>query len=129
MLFEFLGAFVETLGYISLAVSLALGVVNVPFALLFMLVAVLSGVLLSLTAVLLEDVAFRRYGQIRELLKLVAFSVAENFGYRQIITAYRVRGFFAYLRGDKAWGEIQRIGFAGELEAAAEGVPERPVTA
>jgi cellulose synthase/poly-beta-1,6-N-acetylglucosamine synthase-like glycosyltransferase len=129
VLFEFFGAFVETLGYISLAVSLALGVVNVPFALLFMLVAVLSGVLLSLTAVLLEDVAFHRYGQIRELLKLVVFSVAENFGYRQIITAYRVRGFFAYLRGDKAWGEIQRIGFAGELEAAAEGVPERPVTA
>lgn len=129
VLFEFLGAFVEMLGYISLVVSLALGVVNVPFALLFMLVAVLSGVLLSLTAVLLEDVAFRRYGQFRELLKLVAFSVAENFGYRQVITAYRVRGFFAYLRGDKAWGEIQRIGFAGEAEPAVEGAPERPVTA
>jgi hypothetical protein len=64
VLFEFLGAFVETLGYVSLAVSLALGV-NVPFALLFMLIAVLSGVLLSLPVV--------------------------------------VRGFFAYLRGDKAW--------------------------
>ena len=129
VLFEFLGAFVEMLGYISLVVSFVLGVVNVPFALLFMLVAVLSGVLLSLAAVLLEDVAFRRYGQFRELMKLVFFSVAENFGYRQIITAYRVRGFFAYLRGDKAWGEIQRIGFAGEPERAVEGAPERPVTA
>jgi hypothetical protein len=90
VLFEFLGAFVETLGYVSLAVSLALGV-NVPFALLFMLIAVLSGVLLSLPVV--------------------------------------VRGFFAYLRGDTAWGEIQRIGFAGELDPAVEGAPERPVTA
>lgn len=62
-------------------------------------------------------------------MNLIFFSIAENFGYRQIITAYRVRRFFAHLRGDKAWGEIQRIGFAGELEAAAEGVPERPVTA
>ncbi|MGZ6643288.1 MAG: glycosyltransferase [Solirubrobacteraceae bacterium] len=129
VLFEFLGAFIETFGYVSLAVSLALGVVNVPFALLFMAIAILSGVLLSLAAVLLEDLAFRRYGRFRELVKLVFFSVAENFGYRQVITAYRVRGFFAYLRGDKAWGEIQRIGFAGELEAAAEGVSERPLTA
>lgn len=48
MLFEFLGAFIETPGYISLVISLIFGVVNWPFALLFMLVAVLSGVLLSL---------------------------------------------------------------------------------
>lgn len=47
MLFEFLGAFIENPGYISLVISLIFGVVNWPFALLFMLVAVLSGVLLS----------------------------------------------------------------------------------
>ncbi|MBA2504458.1 MAG: hypothetical protein H0V29_00775 [Thermoleophilaceae bacterium] len=35
----------------------------------------------------------------------------ENFGYRQIITLYRLRGFFSYLRGDKQWGEIKRVGF------------------
>jgi cellulose synthase/poly-beta-1,6-N-acetylglucosamine synthase-like glycosyltransferase len=112
LLFELMGAFVETLGYVSIAVSLALGVVNVAFALVFMAVAVLSGILLSLAAVLLEDVAFRRYGRLRELLRLVVYSVGENFGYRQVITGYRVRGFLAYLRGDKAWGEIRRVGFA-----------------
>jgi hypothetical protein len=37
--------------------------------------------------------------------------MGENFGYRQVITGYRLRGFVAYLRGDKAWGEIRRIGF------------------
>jgi cellulose synthase/poly-beta-1,6-N-acetylglucosamine synthase-like glycosyltransferase len=110
--FEFLGAFVEVFGYLSLVVSLILGVVNVSFALTFLAVAVLSGVLLSLAAVLLEDFAFRRYGRLPELLRLIAFSVAENFGYRQLITGYRIRGVFAYLRGDKAWGEIRRIGFA-----------------
>jgi cellulose synthase/poly-beta-1,6-N-acetylglucosamine synthase-like glycosyltransferase len=113
--FEFLGAFVELFGYTALVVSLILGVVNVSFALMFISVAVLSGVLLSLAAVLLEDVAFRRYGRLRELLRLVAFSIAENFGYRQMITGYRIRGFFAYLRGDKEWGEIRRIGFAETL--------------
>jgi cellulose synthase/poly-beta-1,6-N-acetylglucosamine synthase-like glycosyltransferase len=114
--FEFLGAFVEVFGYLSLVVSLILGVVNVSFALTFLAVAVLSGVLLSLAAVLLEDFAFRRYGRLPELLRLIAFSVAENFGYRQLITGYRIRGVFAYLRGDKAWGEIRRIGFAQTLD-------------
>jgi hypothetical protein len=74
--------------------------------------------LLSLAAVLLEDLAFRRFERPGELTKLVAYSVVENFGYRQLMTAYRVRGFFAYLRGDKAWGEIQRVGFAAPPAAA-----------
>lgn len=111
VMFEFLGTFIETLGYVSIVISLILGIVNVAFAVLFIAVAVLSGVLLSLAAVLLEDLAFRRYGRLRELLTLVVYSIAENFGYRQIITSYRMRGFFDYLRGDKAWGEIRRIGF------------------
>jgi cellulose synthase/poly-beta-1,6-N-acetylglucosamine synthase-like glycosyltransferase len=118
--FEFLGAFVETLGYVTVVVSLALGVVNVKFALVFFAVAVLSGVLLSLAAVLLEDLAFRRFERRGELLQLVAYSVAENFGYRQLMTCYRVRGFFAYLRGNKAWGEIRRVGFTPVAVSTSE---------
>jgi cellulose synthase/poly-beta-1,6-N-acetylglucosamine synthase-like glycosyltransferase len=110
--FEFLGAFIETLGYITVTVALILGAINIWFAIVFFAVAVLSGVLLSLAAVLLEDLAFRRFERQRELLQLVAYCLAENFGYRQLMTFHRVRGFFAYLRGNKAWGEISRVGFA-----------------
>jgi cellulose synthase/poly-beta-1,6-N-acetylglucosamine synthase-like glycosyltransferase len=117
--FEFLGAFIETLGYVTVVLSLVLGVINVSFAVVFFAVAVLSGVLLSLAALLLEDLAFRRFERQGELLQLVAYCLAENFGYRQLMTAYRVRGFFAYLRGNKAWGEIRRVGFT----------PVTPVTA
>lgn len=120
VMFEFFGAFIESVGYISIVVSLALGIVNLQFALLFLAVAVLSGVLLSLAAVLLDDLAFRRYGRVRDMLLLVVFSVAENFGYRQIITGYRLRGFFDYLRGDQTWGEIKRVGF-GQTPASPPG--------
>jgi hypothetical protein len=109
--FEFLGAFVETLGYLAITLSLVLGIVNYEFALAFLAVAVLAGLLLSVSAVLLEDLAFRRYGRLGDLLALIAYGVLENLGYRQLITAYRVRGFFSYLRGNKSWGEIQRVGF------------------
>jgi len=110
-LFEFLGAFIEATGYVIVPVGLLIGAVNVPFALLFFAIAVLSGVLLSLSAVLLDDLAFRRFGRLRDLFLLIAIAVVENFGYRQILTIYRVRGFFAYLRGDSAWGTIRRTGF------------------
>src|SRR5262249_57880531 len=85
--FEFLGAFIEMLGYVAVVVSLVLGVVNVSFALVFFAVAVLSGVLLSLAALLLEDLAFRRFERWSELFRLIAYSVAENFGYRQLMTS------------------------------------------
>jgi cellulose synthase/poly-beta-1,6-N-acetylglucosamine synthase-like glycosyltransferase len=127
VVFEFLGPFIEILGYVAVVVALALGVVNVPFALLFFAVAVLSGVLLSLAAVLLEDLAFRQFERQRDLLRLVGYAVAENFGYRQLMTGYRVRGFFAYLRGDKAWGEIRRVGFAQVDLAPAEAPNEERV--
>jgi len=111
VLFEVLGTIIEVLGYLAVAISLALGVVNVPFALLFLLIAVLSGVLLSLSAVLLEDVAFRRNARVRDLVRLIVFALLENIGYRQLITLYRIRGFVGFLRGDKSWGEITRVGF------------------
>jgi len=126
--FEFFGSFVETLGYVVVLVSLAIGAINGAFAVIFFAVAVLSGVLLSLAAVLLEDLAFHRFGRTRDLIRLLAFSIAENFGYRQLMTGYRVRGFFAYLRGNKTWGEIQRVGFA-PTDALPQAPEAQPVSA
>ena len=118
ILFELLGTLVEVAGYVAIAVAFAFGVVNTEFALIFVLVAVFSGVLLSLSAVLLEDLAFRSYGGLRELTRLIAYSVFENFGYRQVITLFRIGGFFSYLRGDKTWGVIERLGFHSAEDAA-----------
>ena len=74
--------------------------------------------LISLSAVLLEDVAFRRYSRVRDLARLILFALLENLGYRQLITIYRLRGFLGYLRGDKAWGEIKRVGFGEQMPVA-----------
>lgn len=112
--FEFFGAFIETFGYVVFVASWILGAINWPFALAFIAIAIISGVLLSLAAVLLEDLAFRRHDRPTELLRLICYAVAENFGYRQLLTLYRVRGFFAYLRRDNSWGEMQRRGFSGD---------------
>lgn len=115
-IFEFFGAFMEFTGYISVAASFALGIINIKFALLFYAVAIMSGIFLSLSSLLLEDMAFRKFGSWREFLRLLFYCVAENFGYRQLITVYRMRGLVNYVKGDKAWGTIERKGFEEELQ-------------
>jgi cellulose synthase/poly-beta-1,6-N-acetylglucosamine synthase-like glycosyltransferase len=114
VLFEFLGAFIELAGYLAIPLAFLLGYINVLAAAGFFALAVGSGISLSLSALLLEDMAFRRFGRWRDFLRLLAFCLMENFGYRQVMTFYRVRGFWSYLRGDHNWGHIDRKGFAAE---------------
>src|SRR3712207_9050509 len=54
-LFEFLGPVIELLGYLAFVLGLALGYLNLPFALAFFLAAVGLGALLSTAAVFLEE--------------------------------------------------------------------------
>jgi cellulose synthase/poly-beta-1,6-N-acetylglucosamine synthase-like glycosyltransferase len=122
LLFEFLGAFIEALGYLAIPLGFALGYLNAGAASLFFLLAVGSGISLSLSALLLEDMAFKKFGRWRDFARLVLFCVIENFGYRQIMTYYRVRGFVSYIRGDHGWGHIDRAGFAADAIQADVGM-------
>src|SRR5262249_12547027 len=60
-LFEMLGPFVEVAGYAAVLLSLWLGILDMKFLLLFFVLAVLYGVFLSIAAILLEEISFRRY--------------------------------------------------------------------
>lgn len=110
LFFEMLGPVVELAGYIVFAFSWAFGVINLSFALLFLSAAVLLGIVLSLAALVLEELSFRKYPRIRHILMLFLFGVLENFGYRQIHSFWRVQGIWSFLRGEKKWGAMERVG-------------------
>ena len=55
------GPLIELLGYIVLPVAVALGLLSVPFLVAFLIVAVLLGALLSVSALALEEFSFRRH--------------------------------------------------------------------
>lgn len=67
---------------------------------------------LSIAAVGLEELTFRRYPKFTDLLQLFGLAVIENFGYRQLTTYWRIRGFISALRGKTGWGQMERKGFA-----------------
>ena len=112
LIFEAIGPLVETAGYVITAIAIALGFIDVLFAELFFVSAVLYGTLISVSAVLLEEISFRRYPRMTDLLRLCAYGVFENFGYRQMTAWWRFWGIIDYFRGRQGWGAMTRKGFA-----------------
>jgi cellulose synthase/poly-beta-1,6-N-acetylglucosamine synthase-like glycosyltransferase len=108
---EMLAPLVEVLGYLITVLGAALGVINFSFALLFILVAWGYGMLLSLWAVVLEEVSFRRYRRPGDLARLLLYAVFETFGYRQRTVWWRLRAFFTARKRRRVWGEMVRKGF------------------
>jgi cellulose synthase/poly-beta-1,6-N-acetylglucosamine synthase-like glycosyltransferase len=112
LIFEALGPIVEVAGYAVTAVAVAFGLLDVVFAELLFLSAVVYGAVMSVAAVLLEELTFRRYPRTRDLARLCAYGVLENFGYRQLTTWWRFRGVVDFVRGRQGWGAMTRKGFA-----------------
>ncbi len=113
---EILGPVIESVGYVTFIVAIVLGRASGPYVLAFLAVAFALGLSLSFAAVGLEELSFRRYPRKRDLLTLLFVAIAENIGYRQISIWWRLRGMISKLRGAKAWGAMERKGFAASDE-------------
>jgi cellulose synthase/poly-beta-1,6-N-acetylglucosamine synthase-like glycosyltransferase len=113
LLFEMLSPLFEFGGYLIVLLALALRAIDVPFALLFFTTAMLLGVILSLSSLLLEGMTFRRYPKLSAAAILVVYGIVENFGFRQMHTWWRLCGLIDYARGKRGWGTMQRRGFGG----------------
>lgn len=107
---EMFGPLIEVLGYFGVVLGLFLGLINIKFAVLFLTVAVGYGFLMSIWAIVLEEVSFRRYPRASDTLRLIGFALVEAFGYRQLTVWFRVQAFWKYFRGDKNWGVMVREG-------------------
>lgn len=113
-LLEMIGPLVEFVGYFAVIFSVAVGLASPLWLLGFLLLALVFGVAVSVASVALEELCFRRYPKFSDLVKLFGIAIVENFGHRQIVTFWRVHGFFSYLCGRKGWGgSLQRVGFGG----------------
>lgn len=109
---EMWGPVIEVIGYLAFALTLALGLASVPYVLAFFMVAIVLGVVLSVAAVGLEEITFRRYPRFKDLLSLFMLAIIENLGYRQIVTFWRVKGMVSFFARKKSWGTAVRKGFS-----------------
>ena len=109
VLVEAMSPVLEFAGLLFTLVLYALGYLNPAAALLFLSAAVGLGLLLSSSALLLEERSFHVYPRYRDSLILFTWAVLENFGYRQLNTWWRLIGTWHWLTGKEAkWGAMKR---------------------
>ncbi len=149
--FELLAPVVELGGYLYLALVLTLGSsnsalssavgpdaldlgvtiggLNWPVATALIGATLLYSVVITLLALLAEELTFARYRTNRDLTMALAGIVGENLGFRQLTLWWRLRGLVDGFRNrPTVWGDMERAGFGGTAEAppaVAEGAARR----
>jgi cellulose synthase/poly-beta-1,6-N-acetylglucosamine synthase-like glycosyltransferase len=116
---EACGCVVEAIGTLVLIpISLFVLKTPLPIFLLFLLLAVAYGTLLSMGSVVLEEITLRRYPRLKDVMILMAFAVVENIGYRQLVTFFRAFGMLQSFRRKRSWEMVKHEGIASEPAGA-----------
>jgi cellulose synthase/poly-beta-1,6-N-acetylglucosamine synthase-like glycosyltransferase len=110
VLFELCGPTIEIVGPIATLSWWWTGHLSTQFVVALLIVAFLLGILLSVAALALEEFSFRRHPRKREVVRLVAYAIVENLGYRQLNDLWRNLAFVDLARRRKAWGAQRRRG-------------------
>lgn len=114
VLFELLGPLIEAFGLVVFLVGAVLGLIAWAEAGIFLLLSLSLGLLLSVSAIMLEEFSFPMYRKPRELALLYAAAVLENFGYRQLTVWWRLKGLFRWVgRRQHRWETITRSASVG----------------
>jgi cellulose synthase/poly-beta-1,6-N-acetylglucosamine synthase-like glycosyltransferase len=110
--FEFIGPIIEVAGYASVIVLWLAGLLSLEAFLVFLFASVGLGVLLSVNALLLEELSFHLYSRPSQQLRLFLVAILENFGYRQLTSVWRLLGLLRWVTGLRGrngrWGRMHR---------------------
>jgi len=75
----------------------------------FVAAAFSLGVMLSTTALLLEELSFHTYPKAHQVLALFVVAVLENFGYRQVMSVWKLQALYGWVTGQRIlWGDMKR---------------------
>jgi cellulose synthase/poly-beta-1,6-N-acetylglucosamine synthase-like glycosyltransferase len=108
VLFEALEPIVEVLGFAIVITLLIENSVNWTYLVAFFLIALLTGQVLSATALLIEEIGFRRYRAI-DLARMTAWGFLEALWFRPVLAWWRVKAtLFALIGRRPGWGVIPR---------------------
>lgn len=119
-IFEMLGPVLEVGGYITFLALVFLASPSPLYVVAFLMVAIVYGIAISISAIGLGELSFRRYPNRGDLARIFLLAVLENFGYRQFLSLVRFRGVISSLFRVKAWGKQDRKGFDGVVERERE---------
>jgi cellulose synthase/poly-beta-1,6-N-acetylglucosamine synthase-like glycosyltransferase len=123
LLFEILGPVIELSGYAVVVAAFGAGVLPLRTFVLFLALAVLYGLVLTLGAAALEDATANRHPAWSDLRRILLYAVGESFGYRQLLHVWRLEGIWQLIRKSE-WGAMERRGLSGPEPAASAATPQ-----
>jgi cellulose synthase/poly-beta-1,6-N-acetylglucosamine synthase-like glycosyltransferase len=126
--FEALAPLVEMSGYVLVVIGLVTGFLSPRFAILFVLLAVLYGMLLSQLAAGVETFLSARYPRIRDRVIIFLAAFFEFLGYRQLLAFERTLATVQVQLKKGKWGKMRRSGIAGADTGAPPTVSGPPKT-
>jgi hypothetical protein len=110
---------------VTVPLSYALGILDLAVMHAFFAAAILYGVFISVLAVLLDDLAFRRYRGTGQLLSLASAALVEAVALRPLCSYWRVAAFQHHFRRDLSWGRMERAGIAAAAAKPTGDAPAR----
>lgn len=109
--FEWLGPVIELTGYVWTFYAYWADLISWNAFVLFLILSIGLGILLSISGLLLEQLSFRMYPKLRHVYLLVAVAILENFGYRQLNSWWRFVGLYRWvMQKEGQWGVMKRKG-------------------
>jgi len=110
LIFEMMGPIIEIQGYTMVLLSILLGLFNKEIAILIFSSTILMGIMISVASLLIAE-KDTKYFKLKELFKLISYAIIENFGPRQLISLWRVTGYFNAMKKPAGWDKAERKGF------------------
>jgi cellulose synthase/poly-beta-1,6-N-acetylglucosamine synthase-like glycosyltransferase len=89
---------VELAAYAFMAAMFAAGSIGGGTLMAFLALAFSTGLLATLSGMLLDEMSFNLYPRFSQLARMVVTAVVENLGYRQLASAWRTAGLALSLR-------------------------------
>lgn len=113
LMFETLGPWLEIQGYLFFITALALGILDVKIILLVLTASLFFGIFISLGSLIIAD-RIRPFFSGKDTIRLILLALAENFGFRQIMSFTRITGYLEMFRKNRGWGRMVRRGFTSQ---------------
>jgi len=90
-----------------------LGILNINIAIMLFITVILLGIVVSLSSLIIAEKE-THYFTVSDVFRLMGYAVIENFGMRQLMSIWRIRGQLSVIFGKGGWGYIRRKGQKNE---------------
>ncbi|MES2830239.1 MAG: glycosyltransferase [Bacteroidota bacterium] len=119
--FEWLAPLLEFGGILYYIYLIVFHKINWPYAIVLLLFIYSFSVMITIVAVLWDEITGMKYAKKREVFKLCLAAIAEPFAYHPLALFFSLRGnWFFFTKRKLSWGEMTRTGFKKEEKPIAD---------